>query len=126
MLSEHRNGKHTACNCDNREEHSKHVGGVLSGPRYDEHDASGELGGDRIGISDGARCGPGAGGVHGDGPARAYGMRGDGVGVRDIGEVPEQPRGRRDEARDCDDGRAIGEHVGGVLGGSGLDERDAS
>ena len=53
-------------------------------------------------------------------------MRGDGVGVGDIGEVPEQPRGRRDEARDGDDGRAIGKHEPGVVGGYGHDEHNPS
>ena len=48
------------------------------------------------------------------------------MGVGDIGEMPEYPRGWRDEARDGDDGRVVGKHDGGVLGGSGLNECDGS
>ena len=48
----------------------------------------GEPGRDGVGIGDGARGGHGAGGVYGAGPGGADGMRGDGVGVGDVGEVP--------------------------------------
>jgi hypothetical protein len=47
-----------------------------------------EPGGDGISVGDGPRVELGAGGVHGAGKARADGMRGDGVGVGDVGALP--------------------------------------
>ena len=49
-----------------------------------EHSAWVEPGRDGVGVGDGARGKPGAGGVHVDGAIRGDGVRGDGVGVRDV------------------------------------------
>ena len=51
-------------------------------------------------------------------------MRGDGVGVGDIIEVSDRARAWRHQAGDGDVWGAIGKHVGGILGGRGIDERD--
>ena len=61
--------------------------GMVSGPRGAERDATTEPSGDGIDVGDGAWGKPGPGHVYGDGSGGAYGMRGDGVGVGDIGEV---------------------------------------
>ena len=52
-----------------------------------EHGARVEPGRDGVGVGDGARGKPGAGGVHVDGAIRGDGVRGDGVGVGDVGAV---------------------------------------
>ena len=65
---------------------------VLSvGHRNSGHIAWVEPGRDGFGVGDGARGKPGAGGVHVDGAIRGDGMRGDGVGVGDVGEVHGDP-----------------------------------
>ena len=46
------------------------------------------------------------------------------MGVGDVGAVPGGAWRRGDSAGGDDGGGAVGEHVGGVLGGRGEDERD--
>ena len=53
-------------------------------------------------------------------------MRGDGVGVGDIGEVPGDARSAGDAAGDDDGGGAGRQRDAGVVGGRGGIERDAS
>ena len=53
-------------------------------------------------------------------------MRGDGVGVGDIGEVQGNARSPGDTAGSPDGGRAGREQDAGVVGGRGRLERDAS
>ena len=50
------------------------------------------------GLSDGAGDEDGDSGVHGAGSGGAHGMRGDGVGVGDIGDVQGGARGAGDKA----------------------------
>ena len=61
--------------------------GMVGGRCGAERDASAEPSGDRVGVSDGTRGEHGACDVHGEGSGGAHGMRGDGVGVGDVGEV---------------------------------------
>ena len=62
--------------------------------------------------------------VHGAGTGGADGMRGDGVGVGDIGTVPGDA-GRSGDAAGGDDGGGAGrERDTSVVGGRGDDERD--
>ena len=63
-----------------------------------------EPGRDGVGVGDGARGKPGAGGVHVDGAIRGDGMRGDGVGVGDVSAVPDGAWWTRDSAGDHDGG----------------------
>ena len=98
---------------------------VVGGHRRAERDEAAEPGGDGVELGDGARGGHGAGGVHGAGPRRSDRMRGDGLGVGDVGEVPGGTRGSGDTSGG-DDGRGAGrERDAGVVGGCGYDERDA-
>jgi hypothetical protein len=53
-------------------------------------------------------------------------MRGDGVGVGDIGEVQGEARSPGDKSADDDGGEPGMECHGGVVGGRGGIERDAS
>ena len=62
--------------------------GVVGGRGGLERDASSELSGDRVGVGDGARGEHGACDAHVTDSGGAHGVRGDGVGVGDIGEVP--------------------------------------
>ena len=61
--------------------------GVVGGPWRGEYGSTREQGGDGVGVSDGARCEHGAGCCHRIGPRGGDGMRGDGVGVGDIGTL---------------------------------------
>ena len=100
--------------------------GVVGGRGGIERDAWTERCGDRVGVGDGARGEHGACDVHGTGSGGAHGMRGDGVGVGDIGEVHGDARGAGDTAAG-DDGGGAGrrERDAGVVGGRGGIERDA-
>ena len=99
---------------------------VVGGRGGIEHDASTEPSGHRVGVGDGARGKHGACDVHGTGSGGAHGMRGDAVGVGDIGEVPSDARSTGDAASDDDGGGAGRERDAGVVGGRGGIERDAS
>ena len=81
-------------------------GMVVDGPGAERDDAS-EPSWDGIDIGDGAWSQHGAGGVHGTGEGGSDGMRGDGVGVGDVGEVHGGARGSR-HASGGDDGRGAG------------------
>jgi hypothetical protein len=76
--------------------------GVVGGRGGFERDGSTEPSGDRVGVGDGARGEHGACDVHGTGSGGAHGLRGDGVGVGDIGEVPGDARSAGDAAGDDD------------------------
>ena len=65
----------------------KRDAGMVGGPCRAERDATTEPSGDGVDVDDGAWGGPGARDVYGKDARRAYGMRGDGVGVGDVGEV---------------------------------------
>jgi hypothetical protein len=100
--------------------------GVVGEPWGIERDGSTEPSGDRVGVGDGARGEHGACDVHGTGSGGAHGMRGDGVGVGDIGEVPGDARSAGDAAADDDGGGAERQRDAGVVGGCGGIERDGS
>ena len=98
----------------------EHDARVLGGRGRIERDASSEPSRDGVGVGDGARGEPGAGGVHGAGSGGADGMRGDGVGVGDVGEVPGGAWSSGDSAGD-DDGRgARREHDAGCSVDGGM------
>ena len=98
---------------------------LVGGLGRDERDAQAEPGGDRVGVSDGTRVEHGACDVHGAGSGGADGVRGDGVAVGDIREVPGDAWGSGDTAGG-DDGRGAGrERDTGLVGGLGRAERDA-
>ena len=67
--------------------------GVVGGRGGIERDASTERFGDGLGFGDGARGEHGACEEHGTGSGGALGMRGDGLGVGDIGAVQLDARG---------------------------------
>jgi hypothetical protein len=99
---------------------------VVGGRRRNGPDLSTEPSGDRVGVVDGARGEHGAGDVHGTGSGGAHGMRGDGVGVGDIGEVPWDARSSRNTSGDDDGGGAGRQRDAGVVDGRGGIERDGS
>ena len=63
--------------------------------------------------------------MHGDGAVRADGMRGDSVGVGDIGAMPCGARCPWDATCIVDDRGAGREHDGGILSGPWLHQGDA-
>jgi len=99
--------------------------GVVIGLGVGERDAKTEQRRDRVGVSDNTRGEHGACDVHRADTGGAHGMQGDRVEVGDISEVSGDAWILGDTAS-CDDGRAAGrEHDTGVVGGLGVDERDA-
>ena len=78
----------TASGDDGRGAIGKRDTGVVCGLGVIERDATDEPSGDRFCVGDDTRGEHGACDVHGAGTGRAHGMRGDGVGVGGIGEVP--------------------------------------
>ena len=95
---------------DGREPRRNRKHGFVCGRRGGEHSKAGEPGRNRVGVGDGARGKPGAGVIYGDNAVGTDGMRGDGVGVGDVGEVPCWARFPWDSSGG-DDGRgAVWEH----------------
>ncbi len=92
---------------------------ILDGYWPDELVEGSQQGGDRVSIDDGTRGEHGACRFDGDGAVRGDGMRGDRLGVGDIGAVPCGVRGSGDAS--CgDDGRGEGrERDRGMVGGLG-------
>jgi hypothetical protein len=90
--------------------------GVVGGRRGFELDRSTEPSGDRVGVVDGARGEHGACDVHGTGSGGEHGLRGDGVGVGDIGEVPGDARSAGDTTDEDDGGAAGRQRDAGVVG----------
>ena len=80
--------------------------GVVGGRGGLERDASTEPSGDRVGVGDGARGEHGACDAHGTDSGGAHGVRGDGVGVGDLGEVPGVAQRAGGTAGDDDGGGA--------------------
>jgi hypothetical protein len=100
--------------------------GMVGGRLGLDHFKSRKPSGDRVGVGDGARGEHGACDVHGTGSGGAHGLRGDGVGVGDIGEVPGNARSAGDAAGDDDGGGAGRQRDAGVVGGRGGLEREYS
>jgi len=98
---------------------------VVGGRWRSERGTTREPGGDGIGIDDGTRGQSGDADVYSTGAGGADGMRGDGVGVGDVGEMPCGAWGGGHTACFGDSWRSIGEPDGGMVGGHGSDERDA-
>ena len=73
---------------DGRRSGRQHVGGVLGQHGELERGPWREPCRDGVGVGDGARVDHGSGGCFGARTRRADGMRGDGVGVGDVGAVP--------------------------------------
>jgi len=86
-----------SCGDDGRGAIRQRNRGILNGHWQGEHDEGIQQGGDRVGIGDGARGEHGACCFDGDGAVRTDGMRGDRVGVGDVGAVQGGARGSGDE-----------------------------
>jgi hypothetical protein len=85
-----------SCGDDGRGEGRERDTGMVGGLGRGEHVAQAEPGGDRVSVSDGTRGEHGACRLDGDGAVRADGLRGDRVGVGDIGAMPCGARGAGD------------------------------
>jgi hypothetical protein len=103
----------------------KHDPGVVGGYGSAEHHSSGEQGRHGLGVSDGAWGEHGAGVVYKQGDRGQIKLRGDTVGVGDVGEVQGRTRGARD-AFGGDDGRGAGrERESGMVIRPGVNEHHA-
>jgi len=100
--------------------------GILDGHRQGERDEGIQQGGDRVGVGDSARGWFGGCCFDGDGAVRTDGMRGDRVGVGDIGAVQGWAGDSGDASWCFDNGITIWEHEQGMVGGRWLGQRDAS
>ena len=110
---------------DGRGSGGKRNTGLVGGHGRIEHDAPGQPSRDRIGIGDGARGESGTRCVHGQDASRADGMRGDGVGVGDVGEVSGGTRVTR-HSPSGDDGRgSIRQRITGLDGRYSRTEHDS-
>jgi hypothetical protein len=90
--------------------------GLVGGHTRTEQDAASEPGSRGIGFDDGTRIGHGVCGAYSAGSDGAHGMRGDGMGVGDVGVVSCWARCSRDTAGG-DDGRGTGrERDAGLVG----------
>jgi hypothetical protein len=112
-----RRRRNTAGGHDGRGARGKRDTGVVGGLIRTEQDAADEPGRQRICVDDGTRIEYGGGGVYCKGEGGAHGMRGDGMGVGDVGAVSCWAWGRRDTSGG-DDGRgARRERDSGLVGG---------
>ena len=78
----------TASGDDGRGAGRKRDAGMMTRLGVMKRDATTELSGDSVGVSDDTRADHGACGVHRSGSGEAHGMRGDEMGVGHISEVP--------------------------------------
>jgi hypothetical protein len=99
---------------------------ILCGRGEFERDAAVEPGWDWVGVGDGARVGSGSGLAHGAGSSWTDRMRGDGVGVGDVGAVPGGAWCSGHSAGCDDGGGARRERERDVLCGRGEFECDAA
>ncbi len=114
-----------SCGDDGRGAIRQYDGSILSGPWLcQRHVVSRKPGGHGVGVSDGARGEHGAFFHDGDGAVRTNRMRGDRVGVGDVGAVQGGARGSGDAS--CgDDGRGtIRQRDRSFLHGQWQGERD--
>jgi hypothetical protein len=100
--------------------------GVVRGHTRAEQDAADEPRGHWIGVDDGTRIEHGVGGAYSAGEGGAHRMRGDGMGVADVGALSCWARGRRDTAGGDDGSGAGGERDAGLVGGHSRTEQDAA
>ena len=106
-----------SCGDDGRGAAWQYDGSMLSGPWLCEwYVVSSKPGGDWVGFGDCARVEPWACCFHGDGAVRADGMRGDRVGVGDIGAVQGGARGSGDASCGDDSWITIWEHERRMVG----------
>jgi len=100
--------------------------GVVGGHCRTEQDAASEPCRDRVGVDDGTRVEHGRGGVYSEREGGTHGMRGDGLGVGDVGAVSCWAWRRRNTSGG-DDGRGAGwERQPDVVHGHGGTEQDAA
>ena len=99
------------------------VAGMVFGHSRSEHGTSREPGRHGVDVSDGAWVEHGAGGTHIEGTRGAHGVRVDGVGVGDVGEVSGGAWRRGDSACSADCRIKGWERDTGMVVGRGHDER---
>jgi len=105
----------TAGGDDGRGAGSERDTGMVGGLGVFDRDATAEPSGDRVGVGDDPRVGHWVCDLHGAGSGGAHGMRGDGVGVRDIGEVSGDAWRSGDTASGDDSRGAENKHDAGMF-----------
>jgi hypothetical protein len=115
---------HSSGDGDRRGAEREHDGGLVRGRDRHERDGTGQCSRDGVSVGDGSRGRAGAAGIYRSCEDRRDGMRGDEVGVGDVGAVLDILGGEGVAAGGDDGGRAVRERQRHVLGGYGRDERD--
>ncbi len=117
---------YTECGDDSRRVASQRNHNILDEHWHGERNEGIQQGGDRVGISDGTRGWFWKCDFHDDGAVRTDGMRGDRVGVGDIGAVHGGAWVSGYETCVVDGRTEIWEHERGMVDGPWLGQRDAS
>jgi hypothetical protein len=115
---------HSSGDGDRRGAEREHDGGLVLGRDRDERDGTGQCSRDGVSVGDGTRGRAGAAGAYRSCEDRRDGMRGDGVGVGDVGAVPAVVWSEGDTVGGDYGGRAVRERQPHVLCGCGRLERD--
>jgi hypothetical protein len=108
---------HSSGDGDRRGAEREHDGGLVGGRDRDERDGTGQCSRDGVSVGDGTRGRAWAAGAYRSCEDRRDGMRGDGVGVGDVGAVPVFHWDKMDAAGGDDGGRIDRERQRHVLGG---------
>jgi hypothetical protein len=114
---------HSSGDVDRRGAEREHDGRLVRGRDRDERDGTGQCSRDGVSVGDGTRGRAGAAGAYRSCEDRRDGMRGDRVGVGDVGAVSDIFWVEGDAAGGDDGGRAVRERQRHVLGGCGRHER---
>jgi hypothetical protein len=115
---------HSSGDVDRRGAEREHDGGLVGGRDRDQRDWTGQCSRDGVSVGDGTRGRTWVAGAYRSCEDRRDGMRGDGVGVGDVGALPDILWGKWDAAGGDDGGRAVRERQRHVLGGCWRHERD--
>ena len=84
-----RDTRHQESGDDGRRSERERDAGMVGGPWRAERDTTAEPCGHGVDVGDGAWIRDGSLDVHGEGAGGSDGMRGDGVGVGDVGAMPD-------------------------------------
>jgi len=114
------------CGCDSRRAGREPEPGLVSGPTGTERDAAEQHAGDGIHVADNAWGKHGSRLVYGTDAARTDRMRGNGMGIRNVGAMPHESQQQGNSTAGNDSRSTIGERESCVVGGRDGHEHDAT
>ena len=104
------------CGCDSRRAGREPEPGLVSGPTGTERDAAEQHAGDGIHVADNAWGKHGSRLVYGTDAARTDRMRGNGMGIRNVGAMPHESQQQGNPTAGNDSRSTIGERESCVVG----------